>query len=1077
MRPIILLLLAAGFLGAQSPTAALVGRIEDPTGAAVAGVSVQIRNINTGESRTVRTELDGEFTAPNLPPGEYEVIVEKAGFHRVHRTGVELEVDQTARLDFRLEVGAVAESVEVRAEAPMLNTENAVRGEVIAGEEMVEMPLNGRDFADLSYLVPGVLRKAQGGQGAAMAINGARADNTNFLVDGFNDQNVRGGAAQARPPLDSLAEYKMQTTGFSAEYGRLAGGVMNMVLKTGGNQFHGAVFEFLRNDKLDARNFFDADKSKLRRNQFGATLTGPVTVPRIYRGRDRTFFVASWESYRQVLGNSRLARVPTELERQGDFSQTRDQAGKVIQLRDPLASGACDAKDQTGCFPGNVIPASRFHPAAAKIAQYYPLPNRTGQVNNYLAGANDQDTWDSFLGKIDHRLAEKDNLSFRYMRRHNDTTDPFAGSAIGTFPNKTDEAQSLGGITWIRLFSPVFINEFRTGFTRTAHKERGAHLGENLAGEFGISGTTTDPALVGFPRFTIRDLANLGDGNDTPIRFVVTNLQWADTVTLVHSRHTIRAGADILRSQFSQPANANFRGTFNFLGRWTNVPFADFLLGLLNNTSRKVGTVTSYLFSTTYGFFVQDDFRARSNLTLNLGLRYEIVKPPLEKYGRLANFVPELGKVIIADDQGVPDLGVKVADAGLGDGLGVARDFGLRRSLVYTPYKNFAPRFGFAWRPFGGTRMSVRGGYGIFWGGSVLNPIRTDLANTFPFSVSQSYTRNASQVNKLTLSTPFPGAGTLDGVTNTAGYQLHPPGQYVQSWNLTIEREIGRGTVLETGYVGSKGTHLGRRYNINQPFRVPELRLSNGNFPKPFQNLNTIDYYSFASNSIYNAGILSIRKRFSSRFFYRISYIYSKSIDDASQITGASDGGYGGLQDARNRHGERGRSDWDTGHTVTMNYSYELPLGQGRLRKGWQIAGTGRMYTGQPFTPQTSNAQLDQGEANRPDRIAKGRLDVRTPERWFDLSAFPALPLGAYRFGNSGRNVLDGPGFVEVNVSLIKRLPVRDRGDAQIRVEAFNVSNHTNFMLPNDSVNATNGGTITQAHPSRVVQVGLRYQF
>ena len=418
-----------------------------------------------------------------------------------------------------------------------------------------------------------------------------------------------------------------------------------------------------------------------------------------------------------------------------------------------------------------------------------------------------------------------------------------------------------------------------------------------------------------------------------------------------------------------------------------------------------------------------------------------------------------------------------MADAGLAGKVALASEYNLPPSMIYAAYKNLAPRFGFAWRPRGGVRTVVRGGYGIFYGNNLWNPVRNDLGNVFPFSATQTFNKNTTKPDLLTLQDPTGTKGNLGGVNTPNGFQAWPTPQYLQSWNLTVEREIGKAMGIEIAYVGSKGTHLGRKYNLNMPFRRPELRLSGGGFPRPISGFNDIDYYSFGSNSIYNAGIVTLRKRFARGFFYRVHYAYSKSIDDASQIAESSDGGYGGAQDARNLRLERGRSDWDRGHSVTTMFMYDLPFRGNRWVERWQIAGTGRMQTGPPFTVKSSNVQLDQGEANRPDRIAKGALPNPSPDMWYDRSAFPQVPNGAYHLGTSGRNILDGPGLLDLNVSVIKRIVLRERYNLQLRGEAFNALNHPNFNLPNQNVNAPAGGTITQSRGPRLFQFGMRMQF
>jgi len=1070
--------LLTGVVCAQ--TASITGTVTDSSGATIPAARLVATNIATNIEREIESSDSGDYTITNLAPGEYNLTAQKPGFRRLQQTGIILQVEQTARIDLALEIGSVAEAIEVHASAPLLNTENAVKGDVIIAKEIVEMPLDGRDFADLAYLVPGVYRRAQGGQGSGMAINGARGDNTNFTIDGFNDQNPRGGAAQARPPIDAMQEFKMQTSGYSAEYGRLAGGVMTMVLKTGGNRYHGTLFEFLRNDLFDARNFFDGERrSKLRRNQFGGEIDGPVRIPKLFNGRDRVFFLASWESYRQSLGANRLGRVPTALEKTGDFSSTVDVNSQPVNIKDPYQSAACTTTSRAGCFPNNIIPRSLLHPTSLKLQEFYPLLNRSGQVNNYQVNANDADTWNSFLGKLDIKLSEKDTISGRAMQRRNSTQNPFNGSDLGSFGNYVREAQSMVGLTWTRLFTSTLINEARIGLTRTRNQNNSNVIGPDYPSQFGITGVTNDPDLRGFPRVTIQDLMTLGPAAEVPVRFAVNNWQFGDTITWARSKHVFKTGAEILRTQFFQPHVSNQRGLFNFLGRWTNDSYGDFLLGLLNNTTRQVESTRNYLFNTSYGFFAQDDWKVRNNLTINLGIRYEILRPPEDKYGRMANYVPHLGQVIVSDDNALPNLNQILIDTGLTGKAALASDVGLPRSLVYTNWRNFAPRIGFAWRPFGGTKTVIRAGYGYFYGGSLMNPIRGSLGATFPFVLNETYARVTTNVNLLTFSDPFPGTRRVfSGVVNVNGFELKPKPQSLQSWNLTLERELKGGTALEVAYVGSKGSHLGRQFDINQPYFDLARRLPDNSFPRPLPGFNTINYYQFGSSSIYNAGMITLRQRLTRSSFFRVNYVFSKSIDDASQISGNSDGGFPGVQDARNPKLERARSDWDARHAFLFNYTWQIPFAQrNRWLGGWQLAGTGRAYSGQPFTPRTANAVLGNGEATRPDRIASGIVDNPTPERWFDVSAFPVVPLNSYRFGTSGRNILDGPGFSALNFSLLKRFPIGEGRAVQFRWEVFNATNHTNFELPEVFVNNRNGATITAASQARSMQFGLKYIF
>ena len=1067
-------LFCAQFALAQAPTATITGHITDSTGSPVQGTKIALRHLDTNQQHNTNTNEHGDYTLVNLAPGNYEILIEHTGFHRVKEADYELRLDQTARFDVKLEVGSVTETVEVKAETPVISTESAVRGDVIASQEISETPLDGRDFTDIALLVAGVGRKAQGASGSGFTINGARSDNTNFVIDGFNDQNPRSGGAQARPPIDALMEFKMQTSNYQAELGRLAGGVMSVALKTGGNRAHGTLFEYLRNDKFDARNFFDPTTPSLRRNQFGGVVDGPVFLPKIYNGHNKTFFLGSWESYRQRAGVNKLGQVPTELERRGDFSKSID-AGAPIFLKNPFTTAACTAAVRTGCYANNQLPLSLVSPIAAKFMAYFPLPNRV-DVNNFASRAKDSDNWDSYLGKLDHRLKDKDTFSARYLRRNNDTGNPFAGSPIPTFGNRTNETQELGGITWTHLFSPSLINEARVGLTRTVSHVTNLSDDQDYSALFGIKGVTTDPRLIGFPRITIRDLVALGGPTANPLDFSVTTFQYADTMTLVRTNHVMKFGFDVLHTQFYQTSNSDSRGTFNFLGRWTNSPYADFMLGLLNSTSRQQGTLHSYLYSGNQSLFVQDDYKVRPNLTLNVGLRYEFLHPMTEKYGRLANYIPELGKLVFSSNQGLTDFDAKISAAGLAGKVVLAKDVGIPDSLVYSPKDTFAPRFGFAWRPKGTHSAVIRGGYGIYIGNSISNPVRADLAATFPFTLSQTFASTTTNVKVLTFDTPFPDSKlVLAGATNSAGYELHAKAQNNQSWNLTTERMIGSSTAIEIAYIGSKGTHLSRRYNINQPFYDPALRV-NGAFPRPFPNFNTINFYSFGSNSIFNSGVVTLRRNFSKGIFFRASYTYAKSIDDASQISGNSTGGYPGAQDARNLKLDRGRSDFDVGHSFLMSFSAVSPW-KNFATTGWTLSGSGRAYTGLPFTPRTSNFDLTTGGASRPDRIRKGTLDNPTAQQWYDVSAFPLVPTGAFRFGTAGRNILDGPGFMALNFALARRFTTSEHTSLQFRWEVFNAANHTNLNLPENLVNAANAGSIISAAESRQMQFGLKFHF
>ncbi len=908
-------------------------------------------------------------------------------------------------------------------------------------------------------------------QGTSFAINGARPDNTNFIIDGVTARESLMGSALTSPNLDAMQEFKMQTNNFSAEYGRMAGGVMNMVLKSGSNQYHGVVFEFLRNDDTDARSFFDVQKSPLKQNQFGATVGGPLTIPKIYRAKDRTFFLFSWESLRASTGSSAIGVVPTAAQRSGNFGST--------PIADSLSTGTCPGSTgRGGCFPNNTIPQSRLAPTSLAAQMFLPLPNLAG-INNLSSSVVAVNNFDSFNGKIDKRITDKDTIAFRIINRQNSSGSPYANADsvgsnnTGLFGSVGSTHVVLAGLNYTRLFTPTLINELRLAFTRTNSQTKGAFAGTNYTAQFGLPVSSTDPGLVGFPTISETGYQQIGPNNNFPIIFYTNSWVPGDTLTWVKSNHLIKFGADAIHTQIVDPYANNSRGTYQFNGQWTGNSYADFLLGYLQNDSRLLGVNTNHLLTTSYGFFGQDDWKVTPRLTLNLGLRYELDKPPIESAGRWSQFVPSLGKVVVASLNSLTGTGVGFTDPSL---VETAAQAGIPQSLVYVSKTDLAPRFGFAWRPFGGNTTVVRGGYGIFYGGNILNGVRNGLANVFPFVITQSGATVATNPLALTWTNPFPAPTLVSSITSVAlsGYELHPPSAYVQSWNFTVERQVGFSSAIEISYVGSKGTHLGMQVQLNQPFDR-STALPNGT--KLFPTFGNINYFNFEGNSNYEGMTATFKRRFVHGFFYTFNYTYSKSIDDSSAFNAASIGGITGVQNVMCPGCDRGRSDWDMGHMFTASFSWLSPA-HNILLKGWQFAGTSQLRTGNPFTPTSSLGAVANGTPTQPNRIASGTLPNPSVSQWFNVAAFPTVPNNAYLFGNSGRNILDGPGTITVNQTIYRNFAIRERSNLQFRWEVFNVLNHANFQLPIDTVNAVNAATITSVvTPGRQMQFGLRLTF
>ena len=1047
---------------AQTPSASVVGRISDGSGAVVPGVSVRITSVDTSQARAGVTNSAGEFAVPFLSPGAYTLEAEAKGFVTYKRASFQLAVDQEQRIDIQLEVGSSSQTVTVAATPEALNTESGSRGDVTSNAEIAELPLNGRNYSDLAYQTSGVLPKSDNTDGQ-FSVNGARADNVSFLVDGMNNTQRRNLNVMVSPPLEAVQEFKLVTSGFSAEYGRFAGGILTMVTKSGGNRFRGALYEFLRNDAFDARNFFDATKSKLIQNQFGATVTGPVWLPKLYNGRNKTFFLASWESQRAIAGITARGVVPQAAMLQGDFSGALTALGKPQTIVDPLAKSTP--------FPGNKIPTSRFDPVSSALAKFYPASNVSGNINNYLAQGNSTNRYDKFDLKVDHSIGSNDRLTFSALWNPNTAVAPFIAtrSPVASFGTTNETFGLLSGIRHLHIFSPSLFNEASVNFSRSTLQQTLNGSDHDWSAAAGFLGATKDPIDLGLPYITVSGYIDLGHPYDLPKIWSWNNYQAADAMTWVHGRHVMKFGGDFLHYQYFTHDYSDLRGRMNFLGRFTNDPVADLVLGYAQTSRRLTQVGSSYFLTSNYSAFVQDDYKITSRLTLNIGLRYELMKQPVEKYGAWSAFVPSVGKLVIAGT-GVlspADFNSAIQNTGLTNSIVMASAAGLPSSIVKTNYKDFAPRFGFAWRPFG-NRTVVRGGYGVFYGADSLYRYLS-YSNTYPWANTQTFSATASNPLGLTVSNPFPAAKTKNsGVTSPPGLQSHAPTQYLQTWNVTIERDLGLGTVLELAYAGTKGTHLPIRYNLNQQPLIP----GDGLGPHLYPAFTSIQMIDDVSNSIYNSGTAAIRRRLSREFFVRAAYVFSKSIDLSSNTAGVLV-----AQNPLNLGAERGRSDFDVRHAFLASFVWAPRWSHNLLLRDWQISGTTNTYTGLPLNPQVANYDITVGGAARPDRIANGTLANPTPDQWFDRTAFPVVPVGAFRFGTSGRNVISGPGTFVLNTGLSRRFRFTEHRALQFRGEAFNIANRANFGLPNPQVDVLSGASITTAKNPRLIQLALRLEF
>jgi hypothetical protein len=1082
----------AGTAFAQDNNATLVGRVTDISRAIIPGATITVTELSTNAVRVTTSNKDGDYSVADLKPDTYSVKVDMSGFKEASQPSVTLETGQTARFDVALKVGSVNEVVTVTTAVGALHTDTSDKGDVISPVEISEMPLDGRDFNDLVFNVAGVAPSEEGSKGSEFVANGVRSDQTNVIVDGVNNTNPRDSTAQATPPLDSLQEFKVQTSNYSAEYGRVAGPVINLQIRKGTNKLKGSIFEFVRNDLFDAGNYFDVPgtHSELRRNQFGGSVGGPLYIPHVYNGHNKTFFFVSEESYRQVQGVNDISIVPTVAERGGDFSNSFDtNTGQLFSQQPyPLfnpATGAMLSNDK--------LLTSDFDPTALElINQFYPLPTTQFDLpgaNNYIVNMKQYNYWDNMLGKIDQQIASHDEANIKFLFRQQKENNPFASSDLGLWPSLTHNKQYIAAFNETHIFTPALINDFRIGLTRQKNDEHAEDAGINWAALLGIPGTTTDPTLEQFPYFNVNGYATLGDSIQEPVTYTTNNWDTNDTVTWSKGKHTIKFGFDMLRVQYIQPTNSEFSGDIAYSGKTVLTSgskklesataengLLEFLAGAPTTAGLRVGTVSNHLHDTSYSGFAQDDYKILPGLTLNLGARYELETLPYEENNQLSNFVPSAGKVLIAaaETPALDSMITALSSKGVpGTSLvGYSSQSGLPRTLVYPNRNRVAPRVGFAWRPNANDQTVIRGGYGIFYTGSRLTVIRTELSGQFPFSIEESCTAGNSYL------LAFADLSSCKYKFTANGYDPHAPSSYVQSWNLTVEHELPKGLALEIAYTGSKGTHLGQQVDINQANPANGLNTttnSSSPYNRNYPNFSTINDFIFTGYSNYNAGTATLRKRFDHGLLFRLNFTYGKSLDTQSGMNYAGNGGYKGLQDLYNPNALYGRSDFDRKLVLNGNFVYLLPFHRNILVSGWQSAGSVQVDSGLPLTPQYNGPSADQGEATLPNRICSGATSNPSVNNWFNTACFVQPAVGT--FGNSGRNILTGPKLVIINLSLARNFRITETQKLQFRWEVFNVPNHPNFSSPNDFLDEANVASITKARDPRVMQLGARYMF
>lgn len=1099
-----LLVCAAGSFSSLAQTSSqLTIHVKDSTGASIPGAAVRLINPATGNERPLTTNESGIARYPFINPGDYRVIVSKDGFKESVRENVRLEVNQVLELDVALEVGQVTEKLTVTESAVQLESTNSSIGQVIETKAIEDLPLNGRNFVQLAILGPGVSGVGFGARGTIMSgtrpddlrpgselfANGNREGSNNFLMDGVDNNDRLTLSITLRPSVESVREFKIQTNMFSADQGRNSGATVNVITKSGTNTWHGSAYEFLRNDYFDAKNFFTRPEAKIpafRQNQFGGSFGGRI-IP------DKLFFFANYEGFRRRQERLFVTSVPQPAVRTGNFSAVRD-IYNPYSLRTDASTPTGYARDP---FPGRQIPANLFDPIMARMIQAYPLPQSSALVNNYNSTPKESQNWDQGDIRSDWNLNERNVIYGRFSRQDTVTKRP------STFPNSTipnfGEPVGLGnedtfagdsvlkayntGGAWISTINPTLVMEARFGFARfdLDFRQEGAAPGAQLGEKLGVAGSNQGPNSDGIPIFSPAGYTGIGQTRSLPIIRKQDTFHPSVNFTLLRGPHTLRFGGEARRRHVTQYQTNRGNGRFNFARTFTDNPnntaatgdaMAALLLGTAGTIEQDFTLFVPGMRFTEWGGYLQDDWKVNDRLTLNLGLRYEIDTPLYEVDDKIANFDVVTGKIMIAGFN----------------------------SNEYTDIRadknNVAPRLGFAYRAT--SKTVVRGGAGIFYNPAGSESVYMRRHRMLPFGPINIVDINQFVANPRRVSDGLPAIPNLDPgfvADNPSGGMLavNPDFRsgYAIQFNLQIQQQVPWEVIMKAGYVGNLGRQLDNTYEYNQPVPGPGAPAPRRPLYSIAPNVPSATYNVFDGLSNYHSLQVSAERRFTAGFGFLSSYTWAKSIDNvANQFGGADNGPL--PQDRRFRNADRGLSGFDIAHRFTFAGNYAIPFGKGRAHKldnafanallgGWDLNGIFTWQGGLPFTPVLATSVSNAG-GSRPNRLNSGKLDDPTVDKWFDTTfntsgAAWGVPQ-TFTFGNGGRNILRGPGRVNLDASLFKDFSPSERWRIQFRAEVFNLTNTPQFDLPNPSIGNPNAGIISAiVGTPRQFQLGLRFSF
>src|SRR6202162_2957294 len=1106
----------------------ITGQATDPSGSIVVGVRVTVTNTQTNVGRTTTTNSAGDYTFPALQPGVYNVKAEMQGFEGEVREGVELQVEQIARIDFHLKIGAVAQTVEVSGGAPLLTTESATVGTVIDNDRIVGLPLNGRSFTQLIALTPNVSYNsvANGGQASSrqggdrttqeIFVAGARREYLNFTLDGVQNYDPGFNTYALLPSIDALQEFKVQTGVYPAEFGHLQVQI-NVSTLSGTNQLHGTMFDFLRNNYADARPYAFTAVAPIsppfRWNQYGYTLGGPVWIPKLFNGKSRLFFMSNYEGFKLRQQTQTVYTTFPAAFRTGDLSSV--QATHVIT--DPTTGLA---------FPGNIIPANRLDTIAKGLLQYFPAPNipnapNNGLSNNYLALDNITENKYQTTQRVDFVQSAKSSWFVRYSMQNESGVMP-ALDANG-MSLVTDAKQTAINNTFV--LSPSLVNEARFGFLNFYNNFAPELAGKtDVVKQLNLPGLLSDPASPawGVPNVSLGDgFSGFGNNTDGPYTTSDHILQLVDNISWIHGSHSFKFGAEVDRTDFNETGNQYARGAYSITNQATGYTPADFMLGYVASTTDAVALAVARFSQTSQFYYIQDSWKIRPNVTISYGLRYEYVPAWSDRVPLVNTWFPD-GYNLQGDPKGLNPQPVNtqpcIIETGTGNfnsgnvvfptvaqgGVCTARDGRLGSNLVNSDHTNFAPRLGVAWSPT--DKWTVRAGAGVFYTQDTGNPV-FDMARSLSGKLQN--TANIATHN-LTFEAPFfagaspcgalaPPLACVPTPTLVHTYYIRKT-PYVEMYELNVQRQLGTNNSLEIVYLGALGHHVARYVYFNAAAPGPGPQLSREawpNFNNTVENIGIVD-------SNYNALSAELTRRMSRGFTYLLGYTYSKSIDDGSGLRTLGTDQIG-AQNSYCIPCERGLSIFDQKHRFVASTLYELPFGKGHalmnsrvgsaIAGGWDLGVIWSMATGSPVDIMDGQDRSNIGSSSmdRPNAVAgqSFQLSNPTPNEWFNVQGFALQP--QYTFGNLGRNTVVGPPLFSVDSSIKKDMRFTERLKLQLRLDAFNTFNRPNFGSPGNGLSADHldansvpipgsggFGTITSLNSNvsmRQLQVSLKLVF